>query len=107
MSPKKIKIKIRGQSKENKVSVQRSSKTLRLPASLCSVTPGNVLAVHFDQPGGPENLYLEEVAKPRPGEGEVLLKVAASTLSWAHILQVLRDQGGTPEPSVSIQADKE
>ncbi|TKC48920.1 hypothetical protein EI555_007069 [Monodon monoceros] len=33
-----------------------------------------MLAVHFDKPGGPENLYLKEVAKPSPGEGEVLLK---------------------------------
>lgn len=66
-----------------------------------------MLAVHFDQPGGPENLYLKEVAKPSPGEGEVLLKVAASALNRADILQVLRGQGRTPEPSINIQTDKE
>ncbi|KAM9201036.1 quinone oxidoreductase PIG3 isoform 2-T2 [Dugong dugon] len=44
-------------------------------------------ATHFDKPGGPENLYLKEVDKPSPGEGEVLLKVAASTLNWADLLQ--------------------
>lgn len=46
-----------------------------------------MLAVHFDQPGGPENLYVKKVAKPSPGEGEVLLKVAASALNRADILQ--------------------
>ncbi|XP_036999318.2 quinone oxidoreductase PIG3 isoform X2 [Artibeus jamaicensis] len=46
-----------------------------------------MLAVHFDEPGGPENLYLKEVAKPSPGEGEVLLKVVASALNRADILQ--------------------
>lgn len=49
---------------------------------------GSMLAVHFDQPGGPENLYLKEVAKPEPGPGEVLVKVAASALNRADVLQV-------------------
>nr|XP_023406352.1 quinone oxidoreductase PIG3-like [Loxodonta africana] len=40
-----------------------------------------MLAVHLDKPGGPENLYLKEVDKPNPGEGEVFLKVAANTLN--------------------------
>ncbi|XP_044540551.1 quinone oxidoreductase PIG3 [Gracilinanus agilis] len=46
-----------------------------------------MLAVYFDQPGGPENLYLKKVAKPEPGPGEVLLKVAASALNRADVLQ--------------------
>ncbi|KAM8809978.1 quinone oxidoreductase PIG3 [Eudromia elegans] len=46
-----------------------------------------MLAVHFDSPGGPENLYVKEVLKPHPGEGEVLVKVSASALNRADVLQ--------------------
>lgn len=61
----------------------------------------NMLAVHFDKPGGTENLSVKEVAKPSPGAGEVLLKVAASALNRADLLQVLRAQAapGTGRPS--------
>ncbi|KAM6179190.1 quinone oxidoreductase PIG3 [Erethizon dorsatum] len=58
-----------------------------------------MLAVHFDQPGGPENLYLKEVGKPSPGEGEVLLKVAASALNRADLLQ--RQGQYAPPPGTS------
>ncbi|XP_006167712.1 quinone oxidoreductase PIG3 [Tupaia chinensis] len=58
-----------------------------------------MLAVHFDKPGGPENLYLKEVAKPSPGEGEVLLKVVASALNRADLLQ--RQGGYAPPPGAS------
>lgn len=47
-----------------------------------------MLAVYFDCPGGPENLYVKEVMKPQPGEGEVLVKVSASALNRADIVQV-------------------
>ncbi|XP_074438097.1 quinone oxidoreductase PIG3 isoform X3 [Larus michahellis] len=46
-----------------------------------------MLAVYFDCPGGPENLYVKEVMKPQPGEGEVLVKVSASALNRADIVQ--------------------
>ncbi|NXN51563.1 QORX oxidoreductase, partial [Rynchops niger] len=46
-----------------------------------------MLAVYFDCPGGPENLYVKEVMKPQPGEGEVLVKVSASALNRADIAQ--------------------
>ncbi|XP_003787480.1 quinone oxidoreductase PIG3-like [Otolemur garnettii] len=58
-----------------------------------------MLAVHFDKPGGPENLYVKEVAKPSPGEGEVLLKVAASALNRADLLQ--RQGQYAPPPGAS------
>lgn len=47
-----------------------------------------MLAAYFDCPGGPENLYVKEVIKPHPGEGEVLVKVSASALNRADLLQV-------------------
>ncbi|NXV41238.1 QORX oxidoreductase, partial [Uria aalge] len=46
-----------------------------------------MLAVYFDCPGGPENLYVKEVMKPQPGEGEVLVKVSASAVNRADIVQ--------------------
>ncbi|NWQ77035.1 QORX oxidoreductase, partial [Columbina picui] len=46
-----------------------------------------MLAAYFDCPGGPENLYVKEVIKPHPGEGEVLVKVSASALNRADLLQ--------------------
>ena len=49
---------------------------------------GKMLAVYFDCPGGPENLYVKEVMQPHPGEGEVLVKVSASALNRADLLQV-------------------
>ncbi|NXG63817.1 QORX oxidoreductase, partial [Hemiprocne comata] len=46
-----------------------------------------MLAAYFDCPGGPENLYVKEVIKPQPAEGEVLVKVSASALNRADLLQ--------------------
>lgn len=47
-----------------------------------------MFAAYFDCPGGPENLCMKEVMKPGPGEGEVLVKVSASALNRADLLQV-------------------
>ncbi|XP_068136355.1 quinone oxidoreductase PIG3 [Hyperolius riggenbachi] len=48
---------------------------------------GKMLAAHFDVPGEPENLYVKEVSKPVPKEGEVLVEVHASALNRADLLQ--------------------
>lgn len=55
--------------------------------SIC-VSSAKMLAVHFDKPGGPENLYIKEMDKSSPGEGKGLLKVVASALNQADLLQV-------------------
>lgn len=54
----------------------------------CGFFSEKMLAAYFDCPGGPENLYVKEVMKPHPGEGEVLVKVSASALNRADLLQV-------------------
>ncbi len=52
-------------------------------------------AVVITRPGGPEVLELREVARPEPGRGEVLVRVRASALNRADILQ---REGRYPAP---------
>ena len=52
-------------------------------------------AVVITSPGGPEVLNLEEVADPVPGEGEVVVQVAAAGVNPADLLQ---RQGFYPPP---------
>lgn len=44
-------------------------------------------AVAIRQPGGPEELAIEDRPKPRPGDGEVLIKVAAAGINRPDVLQ--------------------
>ncbi|MEU9731022.1 NAD(P)H-quinone oxidoreductase [Streptomyces sp. NPDC048002] len=44
-------------------------------------------AITIDEPGGPEALVWAEVPEPVPGQGEVLVEVAASAVNRADILQ--------------------
>ncbi|GAA0902467.1 NAD(P)H-quinone oxidoreductase [Streptomyces thermoalcalitolerans] len=44
-------------------------------------------AITIPEPGGPERLVWDEVPDPVPGEGEVLIDVAASAVNRADILQ--------------------
>jgi NADPH:quinone reductase len=53
-------------------------------------------AVGFAAPGGPEVLTLQHHAVPRPGAGEVLIKVAAAGVNRPDVLQ---RQGLYPPPS--------
>src|SRR5689334_23592511 len=44
-------------------------------------------AAVVSRPGGPEVLEVRDVARPEPGEGEVLVRVRASALNRADLLQ--------------------
>jgi putative PIG3 family NAD(P)H quinone oxidoreductase len=52
-------------------------------------------AVVASEPGGPEVLSVSDVPDPEPGEGEVLIEVAASAINRADLLQ---RQGHYPPP---------
>ncbi|WP_028462992.1 NAD(P)H-quinone oxidoreductase [Nocardia sp. 348MFTsu5.1] len=52
-------------------------------------------AVNVTEPGPAENLFVADIDKPRPGPGEVLIKVAAAGINRADLLQ---RQGFYPPP---------
>jgi putative PIG3 family NAD(P)H quinone oxidoreductase len=52
-------------------------------------------AILFDQPGGPEVLRYGEAPDPRPGAGELLVRVRATAINRADTLQ---RRGGYPPP---------
>ncbi len=56
-------------------------------------------AVVITRPGGPEVLEVAEVPDPRPGEGEVVLAVAASAVNRADLMQ--REGRYPPPPGAS------
>jgi putative PIG3 family NAD(P)H quinone oxidoreductase len=58
-----------------------------------------VKAIEIARPGGPEVLELREVGDPRPGEGEVVLDVAATAVNRADLLQ--REGRYPPPPGAS------
>ncbi|MBN3325633.1 QORX oxidoreductase, partial [Atractosteus spatula] len=60
----------------------------------------NMLAVCSDVPGGPENLLLKYVPRPEPKRGEVLIRVHASGLNRADLLQ--RRGVYPPPPGASL-----
>jgi NADPH2:quinone reductase len=57
--------------------------------------PATMQACFIRKPGGPEVLAVQEVTTPRPAPGEVLVKVHASALNRADLLQ---RQGRYPAP---------
>jgi putative PIG3 family NAD(P)H quinone oxidoreductase len=56
-------------------------------------------AVVVEQPGGVEQLAISEVTTPRPGQGELLVRVRAAALNRADILQ--REGNYPPPPGAS------
>jgi NADPH2:quinone reductase len=44
-------------------------------------------AIRIHETGGPEVMWLEEVETPTPGQGEVLLKIAAAGINYADLAQ--------------------
>ncbi|MFP4506595.1 MAG: NAD(P)H-quinone oxidoreductase [Cyclobacteriaceae bacterium] len=52
-------------------------------------------AILFDQPGGADQLYLGEAETPKPAPDEILIKVAATALNRADIMQ---REGKYPPP---------
>jgi putative PIG3 family NAD(P)H quinone oxidoreductase len=57
--------------------------------------PATMTAVEIRKPGGPEGLVPGERPVPQPGEGEVLIKVAAAGVNRPDVLQ---RQGSYPPP---------
>lgn len=57
--------------------------------------PGTMTAMGFDTPGGPEVLRPETIPVPRPGAGEVLLRVAYAGVNRPDVAQ---RQGSYPPP---------
>lgn len=58
-------------------------------------TPHTMLAIGFDEPGGPDVLRARELPVPRPGAGEVLIKVAFAGVNRPDVAQ---RQGHYPPP---------
>src|SRR4029079_7322545 len=57
--------------------------------------PNTMTAIAIRAPGGPEMLVPEQRPVPQPGEGEVLVKVAAAGVNRPDVMQ---RQGNYPPP---------
>jgi NADPH:quinone reductase len=60
-----------------------------------SAVPAEMTYIRIDRPGSPEVLVPDRMPVPRPGPGEVLVKVAAAGVNRPDVLQ---RQGGYPPP---------
>jgi putative PIG3 family NAD(P)H quinone oxidoreductase len=68
--------------------------------------PATMTAIGYDAPGGPEVLRAEELPVPRPGLGEVLVKVAFAGVNRPDVVQRLGNYppppGASPIPGLEI-----
>ncbi|MFN3516052.1 MAG: NAD(P)H-quinone oxidoreductase [Novosphingobium sp.] len=71
--------------------------------------PETMLAAGFDAPGGPDVLRLERVPVPRPGAGEVLVRVAYAGVNRPDVIQrqgfYPPPPGASPIPGLEISGD--
>lgn len=71
--------------------------------------PESMQAAGFDAPGGPEVLRLETVPVPRPGPGEVLMRVAYAGVNRPDVIQrqgfYPPPPGASPIPGLEISGD--
>ena len=65
------------------------------PKELPKEMPKDMAAVGFDAPGGPDVLKIQQLPTPRPGPGEVLIKVAFAGVNRPDVIQ---RQGFYPPP---------
>jgi putative PIG3 family NAD(P)H quinone oxidoreductase len=70
-----------------------------LSPSLTATVPETMLAIDPETPGGPEVLVPVRRPVPRPGKGEVLIRVAAAGVNRPDVLQ--RKGGYAPPPGAS------
>src|SRR5258705_2097756 len=64
--------------------------------NLMSVVPSEMKAVEIAAPGGPEQLRIAVRPVPKPGVGEVLIRVAAAGVNRPDVMQ---RQGRYPPPA--------
>lgn len=71
--------------------------------------PQSMTAIGYDAPGGPEVLRPETVPVPRPGPGQVLVKVAFAGVNRPDVVQRLGNYppppGASPIPGLEIAGD--
>ena len=71
--------------------------------------PERMTAIAIARPGGPEVLRLEEAPVPRPGAGQVLVKVAAAGVNRPDVIQRLGHYppppGASPIPGLEIAGE--
>lgn len=73
---------------------------------MAGIIPETMTAVGFDSPGGPEVLRAETLPVPRPGPGEVLIKVAFAGVNRPDVIQrkglYPPPPGASPIPGLEI-----